>query len=127
MELKTLKPKLGRWLSIEELSNFLVDMPEDVCSSIPINRKLLEISSEFVEERRGGWEHPDWEDYLDRLLQEGYHLSDDTRAPIGSILEIFKEYYHNNSFQAIVEKRRKAGAQNRNRTVKNRSRKSKTA
>ena len=112
MELKHLKPKLGSWLSIEELKGFLAETPEEICQGIPINRRLLEIASEFVEERHGWWEHPDWEAYLERLQKEGYSLSESCKVPIGSILEIFKDYYHRDNFQAISEKRRKPGDRN---------------
>jgi len=112
MELKTLKPKLGRWLSIEELRGFLAAAPDDVCQGVPINRKLLEIASEFVEANNGWWEHPDWESYLDRLDREGFRLTEESKGHIGGILEIFKGYYHNHAFQAIAEKRRKPGNRN---------------
>jgi len=107
MELKTLKPKLGRWLAIEELRGFLADAPEGVCHDLPINRKLLEMASEFVEEKNGRWEHPDWEAYLERLHREGYRLNEESKGSVGGILEIFKAYYHNHDFPLIAEKRRK--------------------
>jgi len=104
MKIKALKPELGHWLSIEELRGFLAETPREVCQGIPVNRKLLEIASEFVEERRGWWEHPDWESFLDKLNQEGFSLTEDVKAPIGNILEIFKAYYHNGNFETILEK-----------------------
>lgn len=107
MELKNLKPKFGRWLTIDELRGFLTETPEEVFQKIPINRKLLEIASEFVEEQKGRWEHPDWEGFLDRLGRDGFQLSKEFEPPIGNILEIFKDYYHRDSFEAIAEKRRK--------------------
>ena len=107
MELRALKPKLGRWLTIEELKGFLAAMPDELCHGIPINRKLLEIASQFVEESRGWWEHPEWESYLHRLSQEGFELSQDANDAIGNILEIFKGYYREENFQVITEKRRK--------------------
>lgn len=116
MELNVLKPRLGRWLSIDELRGFLAETPETICQGIPINRKLLESASKFVEEKQGWWEHPDWESYLDRLHLEGFSLSEETQAPIGSILEIFKAYYHNNKFQAIAEKRRKPATRKKGET-----------
>ena len=58
MKIKTLRPKLGPWLSIEELRSFFAKTPREVCERIPINRELLEMASEFVEEKRGRWEHP---------------------------------------------------------------------
>ena len=107
MELKSLKPKLGRWLTIEELKGLLAAMPDELCHGIPINRKLLEIASQFVEERGGWWEHPDWESYLNRLSQEGFELSQDANEAIGNILEIFKDYYREDNYQVITDKRRK--------------------
>lgn len=107
MELKNLKPKLGRWLTIEELRGVLAETPDEVFQQVPINRKLLETASMFVEEQSGCWEHPDWEDFLERLNRDGFQLSKEVEPPIGSILEVFKDYYHRDSFQAIVEKRRK--------------------
>ena len=107
MELKNLKPKLGQWLTIEELRGVLAETPDDVFRQVPINRKLLEIASVFVEEQNGWWEHPDWEGFLERLNRDGFQLSKEVEPPIGSILEIFKDYYHRDSFQAIAEKRRK--------------------
>lgn len=118
MELSALKPKLGRWLSIRELKGFLAETPEEVCQGIPINRKLLEIASKFVEEKQGWWEHPDWEDYLDRLHKQGFSLSEECQAPIGNILEIFKDYYHNNNFEAIADKRRKPASRKSDSTRK---------
>lgn len=109
MDLKALKPKLGRWLTLDELREQLGRMPEEICEGIPINRKLLETASEFVEARRGRWEHADWEAFLQELQSRGYRLSEEHRAPIGSILEIFKKYYHANNFQEVTEKRRKGG------------------
>jgi hypothetical protein len=110
VEFKTLKPKFGRWLTIEELRGFLAEMPDEVFQKVPINRKLLERASEFVETQKGWWEHPDWESFLDRLSKDGFQLSKEVEPPIGNILEIFKEYYHAGRFQAITEKRRKAAA-----------------
>jgi hypothetical protein len=107
MELKNLKPKLGRWLTIDELRGFLAEMPDQVFQQVPINRKLLEVASVFVEEQNGSWEHPDWEGFLEKLSRNGFHLSKEVEPPIGSILEIFKDYYHRDRFQAIAEKRRK--------------------
>jgi hypothetical protein len=110
MELKNLKPKFGRWLSIEELQGFLTEMPDEIFEQVPINRKLLEVASEFVEEQQGWWEHPDWEGFLERLSRDGFRLSKEVEPPIGSILEIFKEYYHRDGFETIVDKRRKPPA-----------------
>jgi hypothetical protein len=111
MELKALKPRIGNWLTIEELKDFFTTMPDHICQRIPINRKLLEVASEFVEEKNGWWEHPDWEAFLNRLQDEGFHLSEEVKAPIGNILEIFKGYYHNDKFEMVLEKRRKASVQ----------------
>jgi hypothetical protein len=107
MELKNLKPKFGRWLTIDELRGFLTQTPDEVFQQVPINRKLLEIASVFVEEQNGCWEHPDWEGFLEGLSRDGFRLSREVEPPIGSILEIFKDYYHRDRFQAIEEKRRK--------------------
>ena len=93
MELKNLKPKFGRWLTIEELRDFLAETPDEVFQQVPINRRLLEIASEFVEKQKGWWEHPDWEGFLVRLSKDGFHLSQEVEPPIGNILEIFKDYY----------------------------------
>ena len=116
MELKNLKPKLGRWLTIDELRGFLAEMPDEVFQQVPINRKLLEIASVFVEEQNGWWEHPDWEGFLEGLNRNGFHLSKEVEPPIGSILEIFKDYYHQDRFQAIAEKRRKPATRNASRS-----------
>ncbi len=105
MELKALEPRLGKWLSVDELRGFLADLPEEVCERIPINRKLLNLASDFVGEKRGRWEHPDWESFLARLSRERFLVSDEVKAPIGNILEIFKAYYNSNRFQAIMERR----------------------
>jgi hypothetical protein len=110
MELKNLKPKFGRWLTIEELRNFLAETPDEVFQQVPINRRLLEIASEFVEKQKGWWEHPDWEGFLAKLRKDGFHLSEEVQPPIGNILEIFKEYYQSDRFQAIAEIRRKPAA-----------------
>ncbi len=107
MELKNLKPKFGRWLTIDELRAFLSETPDEVFKQVPINRKLLEIASVFVEQQNGWWEHPDWEGFLERLRGDGFQLSKDQEPPIGNILEIFKDYYHRDRFQTIAEKRRK--------------------
>lgn len=107
MDIKNLKPKIGRWLTIDELRGFLAETPDEVFRQVPINRKLLEIASVFVEEQNGWWEHPDWEGFLARLGRNGFQLSKEVEPPIGSILEIFKDYYHQDRFQAITEKRRK--------------------
>ena len=107
MELKNLKTKFGQWLTIDELRGFLAETPDEVFQQVPINRKLLEVASEFVEEQQGQWEHPDWEGFLERLSRDGFRLSKEVEPPIGNILEIFKQYYHRDSFEAIAEKRRK--------------------
>ena len=88
---------------------FLTETPDEVFQQVPINRRLLEIASEFVEKQKGWWEHPDWEGFLARLSGDGFHLSKEVEPPIGNILEIFKDYYQSDRFQAIVEKRRKSG------------------
>jgi hypothetical protein len=49
MELKALEPKLGRWLSIEELKGFFAELPYEICQRIPMNQKLLNMASDFVE------------------------------------------------------------------------------
>jgi hypothetical protein len=116
MELKNLKPRFGQWLTIEELRSFLAETPDEVFQQVPINRKLLEIASVFVEEQNGWWEHPDWEGFLERLSKDGFQLSKELEPPIGSILEIFKDYYHRESFQAIAEKRRKPATQKTSRS-----------
>jgi len=127
MELKNLKPKFGRWLTIEELRGFLTDTPDELFQQVPINRRLLEIASEFVEDQKGWWEHPDWEGFLTRLSRDGFRLSKEVEPPIGNILEIFKDYYQSNRFQAIVEKRRKAGPRKTAPSSKTRSPNSKQA
>jgi hypothetical protein len=121
MELKNLKPKFGRWLTIEELRGFLAETPDEVFQQVPINRRLLEIASEFVEKQKGWWEHPDWEGFLARLSKDGFHLSKDVEPPIGNILEIFKDYYQSDRFQAIAEKRRKPGTRKTSPAPKTRS------
>jgi hypothetical protein len=107
MELKSLKPRLGNWLTIEELRSFFAEVPAEIGEKIPINRKLLETAAAFVEERKGWWEHHDWESFLGRLHEQGFNLSEEVKAPIGNILEIFKSYYHSNRFNTIAEKRRR--------------------
>jgi hypothetical protein len=121
MELENLKPKFGRWLTIDELRGFLTETPDEVFQKVPINRKLLEIASEFVEQQQGRWEHPDWEGFLQRLSRDGFRLSKEVEPPIGSILEIFKDYYHRDSFQAITEKRRKPPTRKATRSSNSRS------
>ncbi len=118
MELEKLKPKFGRWLTIDELRGFLTEMPDEVFRRVPINRKLLETASVFVEQQNGWWEHPDWERFLERLRGDGYQLSTELEPPIGSILEIFKDYYHRDRFQAIAEKRRKPSVRKASRSGK---------
>jgi hypothetical protein len=111
MEMKDLKSRFGRWLTIDELRGLLAETPEEVFDRLPINRKLLETASEFVENQRGWWEHPDWEGFLQTLTGDGFQVSKDLEPPIGNILEIFKQYYHQDRFQAIIEKRRRPAAQ----------------
>jgi hypothetical protein len=111
MELKKLKPKLGGWLTIEELRDHLTRIPKELYQGIPINRKLLETASEFVEARRGSWEHADWESFLQDLNAQGFHLSEEHKASIGNILEIFKKYYHADSFHEVSKKRRKSASE----------------
>lgn len=118
MELKNLKPILGRWLTIDELRGFLTETPEEVIEQLPINRKLLETASEFVEERQGRWEHPDWEGFLARLSSDGFRLSKELEPPIGNILEIFKAYYRRDGFETIAEKRRKPAVEKNTRAKK---------
>ncbi|MEW6444154.1 MAG: hypothetical protein AB1640_24690 [bacterium] len=110
MDLKHLKPKLGKWLAIDELRDQLATMPETVCNSIPVNRKLLETAAEFVEVRRGWWEHADWEAFLQELHAKGFNLSEEHKAPIGNILEIFKKYYRSDTYKEVAEKRRRSNA-----------------
>jgi hypothetical protein len=107
MEQKNLKSKYGQWLTIDELRSLLSETPEEICEQVPINRRLLEIASEFVEKQGGWWEHPQWEGFLAKLIRDGFHLSKEVEPPIGSILEIFKAYYQTNRFEAIVAKRSK--------------------
>ncbi len=121
MKLKILKLTLGHWLSINELKGFLLEMPDEVFQRIPVNRKLLEFASEFVEERRGWWEHPDWEFFLDKLDNEGFSPLVDVHVPIGNILEIFKSYYHSGNFHKIVNARKKTYSVNRSAAQKTRS------
>ncbi len=121
MELKNLKPKFGRWLTIDELRGCLTETPEEVVEQVPINRKLLETASEFVEKQNGCWEHPDWEGFLDRLGKDGFQLSKDAEPPIGNILEIFKGYYHRDSFEAIKDKRRKPPVRKASRPARKKS------
>jgi len=111
MEIKNLKPRFGRWLTIDELRSFLAETPDQVFEQVPINRKLLEIASEFVEEQKGRWEHPAWEGFLERLGRDGFNLTKEVEPPIGNILEIFKAYYHTDRFEAIADKRRKPQTQ----------------
>ncbi len=133
MELKSLKTRLGNWLTIEELKHFLSNLPDEIANKIPINRELLEHASEFVEERKGWWEHHDWESFLARLEERGFSLSEEVKAPIGNILEIFKGYYHSDNFHKILEKRRsessmhKASSASRKRTCRRASRAMKEA
>ncbi len=121
MELKNLKTKFGRWLTIDELKALLTETTDEIFEQVPINRKLLEIASEFVEQQQGRWEHPDWEGFLERLSRDGFRLSQEVEPPIGNILEIFKEYYHRDGFQAIAEKRRKPAARRSTRSATARS------
>jgi hypothetical protein len=120
MELKDLKPKFGRWLAIDELRGFLAETPHQVFEQVPINRKLLETASEFVEKQQGQWEHPDWEGFLERLGKDGFQLSREAEPQIGNILEIFKGYYHRNNFEAITDKRRKPAPRKASDTAKTR-------
>ena len=108
MELKKLKPKLGSWLTIEKLRDHLIRIPKEIYKGIPITRELLETASEFVEGKKGAWEHADWESFLQQLHAQGFHLSEEHKAPIGNILEIFKKYYHSDNFEEVIEKRRSA-------------------
>ncbi len=107
MDQKALKAKLGRWLQISELYDALTEMPPEIFEKTPFNRNMLETASKFVENQCGRWEHPDWEAFLNLLENEGHDLSDQGKASVGNILEIFKQYYHKDEFQTVIDKRRK--------------------
>jgi len=107
MNVQSLKPKLGRWLFLEDLKNTLSEIPEDTGNEIPVNRKLLETASDFVEEKNAGWDHADWAGFLARLEGQGFKLSDSSRDHVGRVLEVFKSYYQQGDFEAVREKKRK--------------------
>jgi len=107
MDVNTLKTKLGRWLTIDEIRDLLTNLPDNTVNGIPVNRKLLEAASEFVEQKSGWWEHDDWNGWLAALGEQGFNTPEEFHPIIGSVLEIFKSCYHRGEFDAVVEKRRK--------------------
>ena len=118
MDVNTLKPKLGRWLTIDEIRGLLSELPDHMVHQVPVNRKLLENASHFVEQRVGWWEHEDWNGFLAGLWEQGFQVTEETHAPIGSLLEIFKGYYHRGAFDTITDKRRKPAKPRKPRTRK---------
>ena len=115
---KTLKTRFGRWLSIDELRDLFTHLPEDTVHTVPVNRKLLETASEFVEKKSGWWEHRDWSGFLESLDEQGFRTSQEFQPAIGSILEIFKTRYQRGEFGTVVEKRRKATPPRTNRNAR---------
>jgi len=115
---KTLKTRFGRWLSIDELRDLFTHLPGDTVHTVPVNRKLLETASEFVEKKNGWWEHHDWNGFLETLDEQGFRTSQEFQPAIGSILEIFKTCYHRGEFSTVVEKRRQPAAPRSPRTSK---------
>ncbi len=118
MDANTLKTKLGRWLTIDEIRDLLSELPDHAVDQIPVNRKLLETASQFVEQRAGGWGHDDWNGFLAGLWDQGFQVTEESHSPIGSILEIFKAYYLRGEFDTITEKRRKPAKPRKPRTAK---------
>lgn len=110
MDVHSLKPRLGRWLAVEEIRDLLSEQPDHLVQQLPVNRKLLETASVFVEQRAGSWEHEDWNGFLAGLWEQGFQVAEENHALIGSLLEIFKAYHRRGDFHAIAENRRKPPA-----------------
>jgi len=110
MDVNALKPKLGRWLAIGEVQDLLSQQPDDLVNGVPVNRKLMEAALLFVEQRSGWWDHEEWNGFLAGLWEQGFQVSEQNHALIGSLLEVFKAYYHRGEFQVVAEKKRKPTA-----------------
>ncbi len=65
---------------------------------------ISELAVKFIKKTQGTWDQSGWESFLGDLQKKGIHLTDETKAYFGDILEATRELY---SISPVASKPRK--------------------
>ncbi len=57
--------------------------------------EIFSQAAKFVVKQKGTWEHPDWENFLEKISEFQIDINDELMIKLGSLLEIGKYLYHN--------------------------------
>jgi hypothetical protein len=63
---------------------------------MPANNQLktvVTLASKFIEQKKGFWEHADWEDLLGQVAKAGITATDEVKINLGNMLESGKFFY----------------------------------
>lgn len=71
--------------------------------------KVTNESIRFVTEKKGAWNHEDWEEFIGKLKKGGVTVNDEATAYVGGIVEASKKLY-NLSFEYLKETAQKVAA-----------------
>jgi predicted flap endonuclease-1-like 5' DNA nuclease len=55
--------------------------------------ELVKLSSDFVAQRKGVWDHSAWLDFISKVQKKGYDVSEEMQAYLGTELEAMKRFY----------------------------------
>lgn len=61
-------------------------------ATAPFN-ELVKMSSDFVAQRGGEWDHSAWLDFVSNAQKKGYEFSEQTLSSLGEVLEAMKRFY----------------------------------
>ncbi len=64
---------------------------------MPANNKtfkaVISLATKFVEQKKGSWNHADWEDLLGQVGKAGVPVTDEVKIKLGSLLETSKFFF----------------------------------
>ena len=55
--------------------------------------KLTDLAADFVEKQKGIWDHTAWTNFLSRVKNEGFDITEEMQSHLGELLEAMKRFY----------------------------------
>ncbi len=72
--------------------------------------KVLDLVAAFVIERKGQWDHDQWEGFLKKAAALGVESTDENKRSLGNLLEAGKSFFCEGECSCTVAPKKRAAA-----------------
>lgn len=66
--------------------------------------ELVKLSSKFVTQRQGAWDHSAWLDFVSNVQKKGFEISEQMQSSLGEVVEAMKRFYTSTASTNGIEK-----------------------